>query len=413
MNLDTEGAAGERAQELLRQIEARTKVDVNTIGAVLPLSGPNAPYGYRALNGLRLALGVDGGKSSKFRLAVVDSESNPSVARRAVERLVLEDQTVAIVGSLMSRTAIPVASKSQELGVPNITLSQKDGLTDIGPYIFRNALTSRMQVQFLVHTAMEKKGYQRFAILYPNDKYGTEYANLFWDEVLSRGGVIVAAQAYEPGETDYRGHIQRLIGTFYIEDRMEEYKEKLRKWKADHPHMSARKKPPEDLLDPVVAFDALFIPDSVKAVGQIAPMLAVNDVQGVPLLGTNLWNTSSLIKRAGKYLSDPIFVDSFLSNDSSFQSSNFNRNYRATFGSQPNIIEVQAYDAGVMLRAALEEGVRSRSDLRGELENSKFDGALGPLRVTEKREVERPLVTLTVKDDKISRMDSEASNSSN
>ena len=36
--------------------------------------------------------------------------------------------------------------------------------------------------------------------------------------------------------------------------------------------------PPKDLFAPVVDFDAIFVPDDIRAIGQIAPMLAYHDI---------------------------------------------------------------------------------------------------------------------------------------
>src|SRR5690606_20620431 len=172
----------------------------------LPLSGKYADIGRSVLNSIQLGLGVYD-KNTDIRLAVIDSEGKYLDARRAVEKLVIEDHVVAIIGSLQSKTATSISSKAQALGVPTIVLSQKSGITEIGDFIFRNALTGEMQVQYLVKTAMEKRGFKRFAILYPEDAYGTEYANLFWDAVLAAGGEIKAAQSYNPKETDFRASI--------------------------------------------------------------------------------------------------------------------------------------------------------------------------------------------------------------
>jgi hypothetical protein len=65
----------------------------------------------------------------------------------------------------------------------------------------------------------------------------------------------------------------------------------------------------ENILDPVVDFDAVFIPDSAKAAGQIAAMFAFNDVGRLKYLGPNLWNTSDLGRRFGNYAEQIIFAD--------------------------------------------------------------------------------------------------------
>lgn len=394
----------ERASTLIQQIDARNKVDARTIGVVLPLSGKQSVIGYKILHGIQLGLGIYGKAPSNFRLAVIDSEGNPDVARRAIERLVTEDNVIAIIGGLLSKTASAEATKAQELGVPTIMLTQKAGVTEAGDSVFRNALTSQMQVQQLVEVAMNKMGYKNFAIMYPNDPYGVEYTNLFWDEVKSHGGNITAVQPYDPKETDFRGHVERMVGTFYQEDRADEYRVRLRAWQEKNPRRSARQSAPsrEEILGPIVDFDAVFIPDSVRALGQIAPMLAYNDVTKVRLLGPNLWNSPGLVQRGQKFVENSIFVDGFLNTDPKFQASPFYTSFKATFEDEPGLMEMQGYDSALILRQLIAGGESTRVGLQSRLASlQNFPGASGPLSVTADREIRRPLTTLTVKDGQI------------
>lgn len=397
---------GERAQMVASQIDARQKVDARTIGVVLPLSGKQAAIGYRALRGIQHGLGIHGKNPTSFRLAVIDSEGNPDVARRAVERLVLEDNVIAIIGGLLSRTVTAEATKANEFGVPILTMSQKSGVTQIGEYVFRNAMTSQMQVQRLVEIVMGQ-GLRRFAMIYPNDSYGTEFANIFWDEVRARGGSIQGAQPYDPNETDFRGHVQRLVGTFYIDDR-EDYDAKLKQWREKNPTRSVRQggPTPEEILQPVVDFEAIFIPDSAKAVGQIAPMLAYNDVTKVRLLGTNIWNSKTLLDRADKFVEGAIFVDSFLASDRSFQSSEFFNSFKQVFDEEPSIFEVQGHDSALLLRQTIGGGETSRVGVAQQLARiQNFPGALGLLSSSADREIRRPVIGLTVEGGKIIPLD--------
>lgn len=398
------GELVERAREFIEQIDSRRQVDSRTIGAVLPLTGRYADIAQKTLRGLQLGLGIYGADKSDLRLAVVDSEGNPDGARRAVERLVTEDHVIAVVGSLLSRTATAVASKADELGVPSIALSQKAGLTDIGTTVFRNSLTSEMQVRFLVSAAMEKMNLRSFAILYPNDAYGVEFANLFWDEVLARGGTIAAAQTYNPTDTDFSGPIQRLVGKYYTEDRAQEYKVRLSDWYKKQKTLGARQKPPDDILPPLVNFDAIFIPDGVKALSQIAPALAYYDIQNVRLLGTNLWNSEELARRTEKHLEGSVFVDSFLPSDAEFSSTRFFKEYQKVFGEPPGPFEAQAYDAGLILRQSLASGRRTRVDLIDHIASlENFPGGVGRLHLSGGREISRPIITLTVSAGRIAR----------
>lgn len=396
----------ERANSLILQIDARSRVNPRTVGAILPLSGRQQAVGYRALRGLQLGLGIYStkNKSSGFRLAVIDSEGNPDIARRAVERLVVEDNTVGIIGGLLSRTASAEASKAQEFGVPAVMLGQKAGLTETGDFIFRNALTSQMQAERLAAVSIESLGLKKFAILFPNDPYGTEFANFFWDAVRIRGGSVTAAQPYDPKETDFRGHVQRMVGNYYVEDRAEEYRLRYRQYLDKNPKRSVREGSalPEEILPPIVDFDALFIPDSARAAGQIAPMLAYNDVDNLRLLGTNLWNNASFVSRGQKFVENAIIVDGLYTGDRSFKASEFVRAFKEVFGEEPGMIEAQAYDSGLLLRQLIASGATSRIELQEKLTNVKgFPGAFGNLDMSPSRELQRPISVLTVKDAKL------------
>ncbi len=395
--LSPQSDIGVRAQDMLSQLEAVRRVEPKTVGVILPMTGRYASVSQKTLRGVQMGLGLYNNQPSSFKLAVIDSEGNPDNARRGVEKLVKEDNVIAVIGSILSKTAPAVAAKTSELGVPSIALSQKSGITETSSTVFRNSLTSEMQVRYLVKTAMEEHGMKKFAILFPNDSYGTEFANIFWDEVLARGGSIVAAQPYSNKETDFRYPIQRLVGTFYIEDRAEEYRLRLKEWSDAQAKKTARTTPPDDLLPPNIDFDGIFIPDSVKAMGQISAMLSFNGVKGVKLLGTNLWNVPGVSKRAGHFANNLLFVDSFVGNEPRFMNSSFIKDYKALFNEDPGILEIQAYDAALLLRQLVSQGHTSRDSLAKALsEVNGFPGAIGSLSMTSEREIMRPLVALTL-----------------
>lgn len=383
-----------RANEILMQLEASNRVQSHTVGAVLPLTGKNAAMGQRALRGLQMGLGLHL-PGSGFKLAVVDSEGNPDIARRGVDRLVKDDNVIGLVGSLLSKTSLPVASRAQELKVPSIGLSQRNGLTDAGSLVYRNSITSSMQVRALVRTCMENLGMKKFAILYPNDAYGVEFANIFWDEVLARGGQITAVQSYSVKETDFRLVIQRLVGSYFGEARSDEFRMRMTELKKTSGKKSVRNSNVENVLAPIIDFDAIFIPDSVKAMGQISAMLSYTDVKKVKLLGTNLWNTKDVTKRSGNFVNDLIFVDSMTPQTK--KEARFFNEYRNIYGEDPSLIEIQAYDTGLLLRQIIASGASSRADLADKLNSIKnVPGAIGSLSINGFREIERPMFPLTI-----------------
>jgi branched-chain amino acid transport system substrate-binding protein len=390
------------ASNMLQQIESRQSVAPFTIGTVLPLTGKHAVIGEKTLRGLKMGLGLVGGGNSDFKLAIMDSESNPELARKGVERLMIEDNVIAVVGDLSSKTSELAAQKSNEIGIPIIGLSQKSNLPQIGEFVFQNSLTSKNIVATLVYTAMEKYGMKRFAIIYPNDPYGIEFTNLFWEEVKLRGGQIVAAQTYSSTEKDFAGPVARVANTFYLEDRQAEYTYLLNDWYKSQKVISTRISPPTDLLPPQIDFDAIFIPDSVKAMGQISSMLTFNNVSDIKLLGTNIWNQTNLVERGGKLIDGALFVDGASSVDSGFQNSSFAREYQKIFDETPGVFELQGYDTGRLLRTLVERGARTRLDLRNALASTKnFAGGFGVIDVNAQREFSRPMAVLTVENGKV------------
>lgn len=391
------------SQKKINQIDLVNQVNPSTIGVILPLSGKHASLGQKLLKGLQIGLGLDGEVSgSPIKLAIIDSEGNPDMARKGVEKLVREDSVIAVVGSLLSKTANAVADQAQVLNVPNLALSQKSGLTEAGENIFRFGMTSEMQVRYLVKRCMQDLGMRRFAIVYPNDKFGVEYANLFWDEVRARGGEIRGAQSYETDETDFSGLTQRLTGTFFLEDRQDEIKW-LEKQKEDRQKsVSLRSRSEDKSVSPVVDFDAVFIADGIKAMGQISAMLSFNGVKGIRIIGPNLWNNDAIIKRVANASNQIIFVDAAPFNGKGVSSQTFIKKYKSYFEENPGAFEVQGFEAGLLLNRVLSQGVSTREEFREKLKSvSSVQGLVDPIIKGDDREFTKPLYLYTVEGNQI------------
>lgn len=393
----------ELSQKKINQIDLVNQVNSSTIGVVLPLSGKHASLGQKLLKGLQMGLGLDGEVSgSPLKLAIIDSEGNPDMARKGVEKLVREDSVIAVVGSLLSKTANAVADQAQVLNVPNLALSQKSGLTSAGENVFRFGMTSEMQVRYLVKRCMQDLGMRRFAIVYPNDKFGVEYANLFWDEVRARGGEIRGAQTYETDETDFSGLAQRLTGTFFLEDRQEETKW-LEKQKDDRrKSVTLRTRTEDKSVSPVIDFDAVFIADGIKAMGQISAMLAFNGVKGIKIIGPNLWNNDAIIKRVVNAGNQIIFVDAVPFNGKVTSAQNFIKKYKSYFEEAPGAFEVQGFETGLLLNRVLSQGVSTREEFREKLKSvNSVQGLVDPIVKSDEREFTKPLYLYTVEGNQI------------
>lgn len=387
--------------------EERFEVNSKKIGVILPMTGRNSNLSASILDSVRMGLGISEATPSAFSLAIFDSQGNPEMAASGVEKLLREEKVVAILGGLSSREAQAISDQAEFFRVPFITFSQKSGLTEKTQYTFRNAITSEMQIKRLVEYAYTVLGARRFGVLYPNDAYGVEFANHYWDHVLARGGSITAAQVYDPKETDLSQPIQKLVGTFHIEARKDEYLErkkelaekqkKRQETQAEKIKKSFRENDAkENILPPVVNFDVLFLPDSSRALGQVIAFMKSADVTDLTLLGTNLWNTPELSRRVGLTQSKILFVDAFNSPEAIAESA-FYTKYLAEKQTPPTLLDAQTFEVASVLKDLLGSSNMGRDSLSDRLASlGRRPGAYSEIVMSQERELERPLSIMTL-----------------
>jgi len=368
----------EKAKTFHHRLEEMEFIDHYAIGCILPLTGRYARYGNKALEAIVLATGIfDPEKKSPIKLVIEDSKSDPEAAREAVIKLINQDKVIGILGPLGSTVALEAAREAQELNVPILTLTQNEGITKLGDYVFRDFLTGLMQVRTLVQYSIQNLGMTKFAILYPTDNYGTRMMNLFWDEVLRWGGEIRGVESYQVEQTDFSKEIKSLTGLNCMEN-----------------NRNSKDKP-----EPIIDFDALFIPDSYSRVRMIAPQLAFYDVTGIQLLGTNSWNSQQLLEGESKYLEGAIFVDGFFQDSFYPAVRNFIDNFYVAYGREPDNLEALTYDAASIMASIIsKKNVEIRDDLKDSLFKLKdYPGITGKTSFAKTGDAEKSLFVLMVK----------------
>jgi branched-chain amino acid transport system substrate-binding protein len=422
-----QGAHADDARALIARIERLSEVQSEVVGLILPLSGRFQHFGEAVLRGVSMALDTAGGRG--VTLLVRDSEGDPGRAAALVEELVLEEKAVAIIGPLLSNTSMAAGVKAEELGVPMIGLSRAEGLTELGPWIFRNALSDAAQARALVEYAVEHLDAKTFGILYPAHPYGVGLMNHFWDEVERRQLEVRGVERYDHDETTFQPIVRRLVGRFFLQYR-EEYLEETRRIRQEVTDPLRRRRAlsrAQDNVLPIPEFDVLFIPDGYRTVGLIAPALAVEDVitnvcdqrdlqrikdttgrdelTKVRLLGPNAWHHPELITRGGRHVRCSVFVDGFFVESTRPQTRAFVEAYRDVHGqgSVPGYLEAYGYDTAAIVRHLVEElRPRDRAAFREALIGLPgYPGATGETRFDADGEVRKPLFFLTVDRDRI------------
>lgn len=377
-------------------LTANTSGDTRHIGVILPLSGKSAAYGERALEGILLAAQVFGqGASDRYQVFVEDSESSPAVAAQAVDRLVRDHQVMAILGPLSWTEAAAVSERSQELGIPNISLTAKEGLSRRSAYTFQNALTPRVQLEEMIKFAIQQRQMTRFAIIAPQNSFGNDMSQEFWQLVEANGGIVVGYETYEADTQDFQESIRSLTG---LSDPKMRRLENAALAKFQKEQEAKTNRPSKSRLPPIVDFDGVFIPDHPGAVAQIAASLAYFDVSKITLLGTTEWNSEQLYKRGGRLVEGALFPGAITLASKNPRTKDFIREFAESYGQVPDLLAAQSFEAMQLVAAALRRSSSgSRNDLVSALmEMQNFESPLGKLSFDSTRVALRNLPTLSL-----------------
>jgi ABC-type branched-subunit amino acid transport system substrate-binding protein len=382
-------------RKLLLRTEEELAVRPGVVGCLLPLTGQFGIYGEEVLNGIQLGTGMFGETEDgpDLELVIKDTKGKPELALAGLEDLVHNEKVVAIIGPLSSRTAVTVAERAQSLGVPIITLTQRDRITETGDMVFRNFLTPAKEVNRLLNPEIIEMGIKRFAILYPDNSYGRFFMNLFWGRLEEIGGAVTAVESYDPDTTDFGDQIKKMTGLYY-----------------PRPYPLVRKliemRPPEEEEsslypeepEPIIEFDAIFIPDNFQRVAMITPQLVYHDVVDVQLMGTSLWQSPELVETAGDYVQGAIFPSGFFERTGESCVSDFAAEYFAAFDAMPGILAATGYDTiGLLKHMMAVNGVRTRGELKDALlECRDFPGLTGNVVFDPEGEVEKEPFLLTI-----------------
>ncbi len=405
----------DKARQEIAKLKSATYFKGHTIGCLLPLSGRYQVVGQKALKGIELAM-VEFGRNRSVnppvQILIRDTGSKDDQAVQAVSDLA-DKGVAAIVGPIL--TAPAAAAAAQKAGVPIITLTQQADIADIGDDVFRNFMTPEMQVRSLLAYTTQALGLNRFAVLYPDETYGKTFMQLFTDGVKNDGKTVAEVEAYDPHETDFSGPIKKVVK---FENPSADGSDLTNQQPGDRSpasvstdDKSAASNPDEEVQasgenadaaqknpQPVVDFDALFIPDSPEKAGSIISQLQYYDVHGIYLLGTNLWHSEKLMQVVGGQIRHAIICDGFFARSRRPDVVTFVRDFKKTFGYTPGFIEAIGYDSAMMLfKTITRPDVTYRSAVQAALINMPpYDGVTGETTFDKNGDAKKSLYLLKV-----------------
>lgn len=215
-----QAAAASLAAALPAMAWSKTK-EIN-VGVILPLSGANAQFGINSRQGIELvadeinaAGGIKSMGGAKIKLIVADSTSAPTTAATVAQRLISQNDCVAILGAFASSLTLAISEVTERRGIPFLTMSFSDQITERGfknifQVVSKGSLIGKCQFDYAVATTSGDKKIQKIAIMYEDTAYGTAQAGGLRTAAKAANVEIVLDEAYPLGISDVTPLINKL-----------------------------------------------------------------------------------------------------------------------------------------------------------------------------------------------------------
>jgi ABC-type branched-subunit amino acid transport system substrate-binding protein len=321
----------------------------SVLGVILPLSGPFAALGKGTKQGIELAM--EGRALPGVTLEVRDDAGDSLQSVAAARELVGAGQASIVLGPLLTEPALRVSEVLRIERRPIIAFA-KSGSFPPGGGVYRLGPTPDSQVRSLVERVNLAYGYTRYALVYPQDASGEEFARAFRAEMEALGLQLVYESSY--AKDDFAAMLP-------LAKELEE-------------------KGPQ----------AVFFPDTLKSAVRFFSYLSGGNGTKVRPLGTASWDNSAELQQSRAVLDGAIFVSPFFKRSSRPEVVQFIDSYRARFGTDPDFLAAQGFDAATL---AL-EGVRQARDNSTGLDESLstlglYQGLTGGISVRDDGELVR------------------------
>jgi branched-chain amino acid transport system substrate-binding protein len=296
----------------------------------------------------------------KIRVQVEDDGGKPSEARSAVEKLITQDNVLAVLGEVASSRSIAGASVCQSHRVPMLSpASTNPQVTTRGDYIFRICFTDDFQGEVMARFAREKLGLRRVAVFYDmKNDYSVGLKTFFEKTFEELGGQVVSEQSYSERDTDFKAQLTSI--------------------KARNP-------------------EAIFIPGYYTEAGLIARQARELGIKQ-PLMGGDGWDFPGLTKIAGKAVEGCYFSTHFSVDDLSEKVQRFVKDYRKRTGKDPDAMAALGYDAAKVMADAIRRAARlDPKAVRDALAQTRnFAGITGTITIDENRNARKRAVILQI-----------------
>ncbi|MBN2288538.1 MAG: ABC transporter substrate-binding protein [Candidatus Glassbacteria bacterium] len=333
-----------------------------TIGVILPLSGQFSEFGQAILEGIKLAVekyNDDRPPENQAGLRVVDDVSDQIKAASLGRELASDSSIVALIGSYSDETSMAISLVASAQGIPLVCpTASAPGLDHLGPMVHIINRTDPHLAATLAEFAVDKLGFQTFAVLAPDDEYGMLLTDTFADALRQRGAALVSLQRYGEEITNFEN--------------------------------------PMNLLRRYLP-DAVYLPVHSSEITQVAAQVYYYGLDQVNLLGTELWNNERVIRMGGEYVDGAIFAAPFFQESADLRWSEFKDSYESTYRRPVNRFSALGFDSAELILEAASELPAGRRLLAEKLNSTeRHQGAMGVYTVEPNGLIKRDAFMLQI-----------------
>jgi len=284
-----------------------------------------------------------GDRKIPITLFIEDNEDKPESAAAVAQKLISQNNVLAIIGPNASGNAIPAARICEDSGVIMLTpWSTNPKTTEGKKFVFRACFIDDFQAEVMAKFARENLKAKTAAVLYDvASEYNKGIAEFFKKFFEASGGKVVAFESYTKDDKDFSSQLTAI--------------------KAANP-------------------EVLFLPNYYNEVplqAQQARRLGLT----CPFIGSDSWGSEELLCLGAQDLEGAFFSTHYAPDIATPQAQKFIQDFTAKYGKKPDDVAALTFDAGnLLLTAITKAGALDRQKVREALATiQRFEGITGQM----------------------------------
>lgn len=348
---------------------AKASGDTITIGTVTTNSGTAAAYGEAEVKGFELAvseINAKGGiNGKKVKLESMDDNGDATEASNAYNKLVGDNNVLAVAGPTISATTAAVAPLADQSKLVTIAPAATSDSIETGNYLFRTCFKDSYQGEVAARFAAENLKVKKVAVLYgTGDPYSSGVGEAFAKAAEKLGLEVVDKESSSSADdTEYSAQLQKIQASG------------------------------AELLYAPYYYSVAgpYIIPQARSVGFDGYVMGPDGYDGLKLTGDKAQYNKT-------YYTTHYSAD----DNTNSKVQDFIKSYKSKNNAEPNTFAALGYDTIYMIKQAIEKAGKNatREDVRNAVAGMTFDGVTGKFTMDKSGSPTKSVIVLEMKDGK-------------